>query len=141
MTSDQMDDNLSTGDMEKEWTFLQKLIGMDPIDEDHIKEEEEDENKMIIPKKLNFLQFEDIWLSEQASRFRQAYLDVSLGADFLREFVMHSFDVPLSKSFVPQVALTNAERYRRALTVFQPAFTDSRCVCMHNVFVYTDNYK
>lgn len=70
----------------------------------------------------NYRNLEDVWLLEHAKRFRQVYLAMSLGEDFLKEFVMYSYDVPVSRRFVPLVAITNANRYRKAIGIFDGVF-------------------
>ena len=43
---------------------------------------------------------EEAWLRSSLDRFSAAYNEVSLGEEFRNEFVMFSYDVPLSKRFV-----------------------------------------
>jgi hypothetical protein len=44
-----------------------------------------------------------------------------MGEDFVKEFIMFSYDVPLSKQFVYRGYATFAERFRRVLKT-QPGF-------------------
>ena len=46
-----------------------------------------------------------------------------MGEDFVKEFIMFSYDVPLSKHFVYRGYATFAERFRRVLKT-QPGFND-----------------
>ena len=64
---------------------------------------------------VTFTREEDAWISAQTDGFYAHYFDVSFGEDFLKEFVMYSLDVPLSRHFVPQIMDTYAARYLSAL--------------------------
>ncbi len=46
-----------------------------------------------------------------------------MGEDYVNEFIMFSYDVPLSKHFVYRGYATFAERFRRVLKT-QPGFND-----------------
>jgi hypothetical protein len=46
-----------------------------------------------------------------------------MGEDYVNEFIMFSYDVPLSKHFVYRGYATFAERFRRVLKT-QPGFSD-----------------
>lgn len=64
---------------------------------------------------------EEAWLKNQLQMFQTAYSEVSLGDDLVNEFVMFTYDVPLSKRFVPAELATFMERTRRILK-FHPEF-------------------
>ena len=59
----------------------------------------------------------------QLSKYSSAYREVPMGEDFVKEFIMFSYDVPLSKHFVYRGYATFAERFRRVLKT-QPGFND-----------------
>jgi hypothetical protein len=44
--------------------------------------------------------------------FQNAFSEIELGGGILHEFVMFSYDVPISKHFMPSVFATFSERYR-----------------------------
>ena len=46
-----------------------------------------------------------------------------MGEDYVKEFIMFSYDVPLSKHFVYRGYAAFAERFRRVLKT-QPGFND-----------------
>ena len=54
-------------------------------------------------------------LNKQLSLFEEAWSSVSLGEEHIREFVMFSYDVPLSKGFMPRAIAVFNERFRRLL--------------------------
>ena len=56
-------------------------------------------------------------------QFSAAYNEVSLGEEFRKEFIMFSYDVPLSKRFVPNEIAAFAERGRRIMRT-HPEFRD-----------------
>ena len=45
------------------------------------------------------------------------FFQISLGDDFVKEFVMFSYDVPLSKHFVSRAYATFADRFKKILQV------------------------
>ena len=55
---------------------------------------------------------EEAWLRDSLDKFSAAYKEVSLGEEFRSEFVMFSYDVPLSKRFVPDQIAAFVERGR-----------------------------
>jgi len=59
----------------------------------------------------------------QLSKYSSAYREVPMGEEFVKEFIMFSYDVPLSKHFVYRGYATFAERFRRVLKT-QPGFND-----------------
>ena len=79
---------------------------------------------------------EENWLKKQLENFNEAYHAVSLGSDLINEFVMYTFDVPLSKSFIPNELSAFNERCRRILKIHPEfnALTDDeqREVCREN---------
>jgi hypothetical protein len=54
-------------------------------------------------------------VASQLSKYSSAYREVPMGEDFVNEFIMFSYDVPLSKHFVYRGYATFAERFRRDL--------------------------
>lgn len=58
---------------------------------------------------------EEKWLQKKFDDFHRNFCQVSLGEDIVREFVMFTYDVPLSKSFMPKALSTFAERFRSIL--------------------------
>lgn len=59
----------------------------------------------------------------QLRKFKEAYDEVSLGEEQMDEFVMFSYDVPLSKHFIPKQISTFIERSRRILKI-HPEFSE-----------------
>ena len=57
------------------------------------------------------------------SKYSSAYREVPMGEDYVKEFIMFSYDVPLSKHFVYRGYAAFAERFRRVLKT-QPGFND-----------------
>ncbi|TRY67347.1 hypothetical protein TCAL_12464, partial [Tigriopus californicus] len=49
------------------------------------------------------------------SQFTEGFREISLGEEYIKEFLMYSLDVPLSRQFVPQTMKTFAARYINAL--------------------------
>ena len=58
---------------------------------------------------------EENWLNRQLASLEQVYASVSLGEDHLREFIMWSFDVPVSKSFAETAFCGFNERFRKVM--------------------------
>jgi len=54
---------------------------------------------------------------------KNLYFNIYLGEDFVNEFIMFSYDVPLSKHFGFKKYATFTERFRRVLKT-QPGFND-----------------
>ena len=63
----------------------------------------------------------ELW--PRLEQFSAAYNEVSLGEEFRKEFIMFSYDVPLSKRFVPNEIAAFAERGRRIMRT-HPEFRD-----------------
>ncbi|TRY67251.1 hypothetical protein TCAL_02930 [Tigriopus californicus] len=68
---------------------------------------------------MPYTQEEECWLIRQFEKFDRAFHDVSFGEDILKEFVMFSYDVPLSKAFVPKLVSVFTERFRRIMKVHE----------------------
>ena len=66
---------------------------------------------------------EEAWLKIQMSKFAQAFKEVCLGEDLVNEFVMFTYDVPLSKHFIPSEINTFVERSRRVMKM-HPEFNE-----------------
>lgn len=66
---------------------------------------------------MPYTQEEECWLIRQFEKFDRAFHDVSFGEEALKEFVMFSYDVPLSKAFVPKLVSVFTERFRRIMKV------------------------
>ncbi len=60
---------------------------------------------------------EEAWLKKQLHEYQSAYGEIPLGDEFIKEFVMFSYGVPLSKTFATRGYLTFLQRYRRVLEV------------------------
>ena len=65
----------------------------------------------------------ELW--PRLEQFSAAYNEVSLGEEFRKEFIMFSYDVPLSKRFVPNEIAAFVERGRRIMRT-HPEFRDDR---------------
>ena len=63
------------------------------------------------------------WLTQQLTQYDSAFKDVLLGDTWIKEFVMQSFDVPLSKNFASFCIKIVKERYKKVLMAHQ-GFTD-----------------
>lgn len=87
-------------------------------------ENDEDVKAIIAPSHLEmpYTMEEEAWLTRQLEKFKYAYEEVSLGEDLVNEFVMFSFDVPLSKHFVPTEITAFVERCRRIMKI-HPEFS------------------
>ena len=66
---------------------------------------------------------EEAWLNNQLVRFKEVYEEISLGEELVNEFVMYSYDVPLSKHFVPSEISAFVERCRRIMKI-HPEFEE-----------------
>lgn len=64
---------------------------------------------LVIP----FTNEEELWLNKQCVEFVDTVRSVSLGADLINEFVMFTFDVPLSRGFFSSGMAAFMERSRR----------------------------
>ena len=53
---------------------------------------------------------EELWIQKKFLLMEKKYSSVSLGEDMVNEFVMFSFDVPLSKCFFPECHKAFLER-------------------------------
>eukprot|EP00095_Tigriopus_kingsejongensis_P011663 snap_masked-scaffold59_size442576-processed-gene-0.4 protein:Tk11663 transcript:snap_masked-scaffold59_size442576-processed-gene-0.4-mRNA-1 annotation:"hypothetical protein BRAFLDRAFT_128090" len=62
---------------------------------------------------------EECWLIRQYERFDRAYSEVSFGEEIMKEFIMFSYDVPLSKTFVPKMVSVWSERFRRIMKIHE----------------------
>lgn len=58
---------------------------------------------------------EEFWIKEKLDIFDKALHQISFGADFVKECVMYSLGVPLSKHFIPQGTRVWIERFRTIL--------------------------
>ena len=58
---------------------------------------------------------EESWFSSRLVKYDKAYEDVQFGHDWITEFVMFSYDVPLSKHFATNGYATFLERFKRIL--------------------------
>ncbi len=64
---------------------------------------------------LFFMQEEENWLSCRLELFSRTFKEVSLGYDNIEEFIMFSYGVPLSKSYMKRSVSAFKERFRRLL--------------------------
>ena len=68
---------------------------------------------------FRYSQEEDDWLNKQLDLYRHTVRQVSVGDDFMKEIVMFSLGVPLSKQFSKYGLGAAVERMRRALTMHE----------------------
>ncbi len=90
-----------------------------PLEEEEKDSPQEVQNSRIVtmPKELEmpYTSEEEAWLKLQLANFEQAYQEVSFGEDLINEFIMFSYDVPLSRHFIPSEIAAFVERMRRVL--------------------------
>ena len=74
-------------------------------------------NHPILPKHMAmpYTSEEENWLKHQVHIYNEAFQEVSLGKDFLNEFIMFTYDVPLSKTFGTRGYAVFEERFLRIL--------------------------
>ena len=60
---------------------------------------------------------DEIWFSTQMSKYQSAFEEVPMGYDWIKDFVMFSYDVPLSKNFASKGYAILSERYKRILKI------------------------
>ena len=60
---------------------------------------------------------EENWINCQLQKFDTAWQKIPLGEDHIKEFIMHSFDVPLSKGFMADAFGIFIERYRMVMKI------------------------
>ena len=51
------------------------------------------------------------------SKYQSAFEEVPMGYDWIKDFVMFSYDVPLSKNFASKGYAILSERYKRILKI------------------------
>jgi hypothetical protein len=73
------------------------------------------QRELVMPYTLE----EERWLYHHFDAFNAAYHEVSFGEDLVREFVMYTYDVPLSRHFMPRVMALWAERFRRVMATHE----------------------
>ena len=64
---------------------------------------------------VSFSESEEVWLNKRLAIFEDAFSSVNFGPELVRECIMHSLSVPLSKRFVSCTTVIFAERLKRAL--------------------------
>ena len=62
-----------------------------------------------------FSESEEIWLNKRLAIFDQAFNSVNFGFELVREYIMYSLSVPLSKRFASCTTVIFTERLKRAL--------------------------
>ena len=62
---------------------------------------------------------EDEWLANQMCIYQKAFSEVPVGYDWIKEFIMFSYDVPLSRNFAHKGWTTLMERYKGILKCHQ----------------------
>jgi len=73
------------------------------------------------------------WLENQLSLLDSAFASVNLGEEIVKEAVMYSFDVPVSKHFTPHVIRVMTERVRKVM-ILHPEFRNLSCSAQHQLF-------
>ena len=51
-----------------------------------------------------FSQAEEDWLQHHLQKFSDEFIGVNMGEQFVNDFIMYSYDVPLSANFIPLVS-------------------------------------
>jgi hypothetical protein len=62
---------------------------------------------------------EERWLFQKFDAFNKAYHEVSFGEDLVNEIVMYTYDVPVSKHFMPRLMSVWGERFRRVMATHE----------------------
>ncbi len=71
-----------------------------------------------MPERLDYKGHdEEDWLDFQLDQCDNAFKQVPLGDEWVKDFVMFSYDVPLSKNFAAISYNTYMERYKRILMI------------------------
>ena len=66
---------------------------------------------------ISFSIEEENWINCQLQKFDTAWQKIPLGEDHIKEFIMHSYDVPLSKGFMGTAFGIFIERYRMIMKI------------------------
>ena len=66
---------------------------------------------------ISFSIEEENWINCQLQKFDTAWQKIPLGEDHIKEFIMHSYDVPLSKGFMADAFGIFIERYRMIMKI------------------------
>ena len=72
---------------------------------------------------LRYSKEEEIWIQSQLNKFDTAWRKIPLGEEQIKEFLMYSLDVPLSKGYMAKSMATFVERYRMVLKI-HPEFNN-----------------
>ena len=72
---------------------------------------------------LQYSAEEENWIQCQLSKYDLAWQKIPLGDEHTKEFIMYSYDVPLSKSFMPRAMAIFIERYRMVMKI-HPEFNN-----------------
>ena len=73
------------------------------------------------------------WLDNQLSLLDSAFTSVNFGEEIVKEAVMYSFDVPLSKHFMPYVIRVMTERVQKVM-ILHPEFRNLSGLAQHQLF-------
>ena len=76
---------------------------------------------------------EENWINCQLQKFDTAWQKIPLGEDHIKEFIMHSFDVPLSKGFMADAFGIFIERYRMVMKI-HPEFKSLNSLQQHKLW-------
>ena len=69
---------------------------------------------------------EDVWLNCQLIKYKDTMKSINMGEDLIKEFIMYSLGVPLSKRFMAASMQCFNERFRLVMKM-HPEFTDLPC--------------
>ena len=76
---------------------------------------------------------EEHWINCQLQKFDTAWQKIPLGEDHIKEFIMHSYDVPLSKGFMADAFGIFIERYRMIMKI-HPEFNSLNQCQQHKLW-------
>ena len=76
---------------------------------------------------------EENWINRQLQKFDTAWQKIHLGEDHIKEFIMYSFDVPLSKGFMANAFGIFIERFRMVLKI-HPEFNSLNQCQQHKLW-------
>ena len=76
---------------------------------------------------------EENWINRQLQKFDTAWQKIHLGEDHIKEFIMYSFDVPLSKGFMANAFGIFIERYRMVMKI-HPEFNSLNQCQQHKLW-------
>ena len=77
------------------------------------------QTKELLDMEIPFTVQEEEWLANQMCIYQKAFSEVPVGYDWIKEFIMFSYDVPLSRNFAHKGWTTLMERYKGILKCHQ----------------------